>query len=92
MRRAFRGSECVLRLPVPTDRVVLSKYVEQAKRHVVETEKHLQQRRVALVDLERKGHMKAAERARKALSRFEALQAEFIADHNRLKKELADLH
>jgi len=71
------------------DRKMLREHLAMADRHVGEGERNLSEQRALVAELQRDGH--DAWLASKILRQFEALQAAFIEDCDRLRKELAQL-
>lgn len=69
------------------DRTVILEHLAQARRHVVQGERHIARQREIVAELERKGQDALA--ARDLLDSFEALQVLHIADRDRLEEELA---
>ncbi|WP_064686583.1 hypothetical protein [Rhizobium bangladeshense] len=71
------------------DRAMVERHLEQARRHISEGERHIlgQQNLIARLEL---GGMGTSEAAR-LLANFEDMQRLFIADLDRLEKQMAEL-
>lgn len=69
------------------NRTILIAHFEQAERHVREGRQHIDRQRRVVAELERDGH--PSEMSRELLDTFEQLQAQHVADRDRLAAELA---
>ena len=69
------------------DRAVIQEHLELANRHVADGEKHVARQKQILAELEREGH--DPEQARELLAVFEETLAIYVADRERLERELA---
>jgi hypothetical protein len=69
------------------DGKTLREHLAMADRHVGEGERNVSKQRALVAELQRDGH--DAWLASKILRQFEALQATFIQDRERLRRELA---
>lgn len=68
------------------DRAVWQEHLAQTERHIVEAEKRVARQREIVAELERDGHRTTAARGR--LAAFESLLAMYLADRQRLRREL----
>ena len=70
-------------------RPVLEEHLRQARKHVADGERHLTRQREIVADYERLG-LDVAE-AEWLLLQFEELQVMYVADRDRLEKQLASI-
>ena len=68
------------------DRALIGDHLAKAERHVDEGHRHVAHQREIVASLERDGN--DTTQARALLAQFEELQAMFIADRDRLLREL----
>ena len=70
------------------DRVTLKQHLALAEEHVAKSRKHIARQREFVADLERHGHTRVAEEAKRLLAQFLELDALHVAHRDRLKQEL----
>jgi hypothetical protein len=71
------------------DKDRLEEQLELAQKHVEKAKRHCVRQREIVEELERDGHHELAARARDFLRSFEEFHAQFVAERERLKAELA---
>jgi hypothetical protein len=67
---------------------MLEAHLAQADRHIAKGEENIARQRETLSELERDGHVDAARRARDLLAQFEDTLAMYVADRDRIRKQL----
>ena len=70
------------------DRVTLKQHLALAEEHVAKSRKHIARQREFVADLERHGHTRVAEEAKRLLAQFLELDVLHVAHRDRLKQEL----
>ena len=68
------------------DRAMIAEHLAQAERHVTLGERHVAEQRERVINLGQDGH--DATGAASLLSQFEELQAQHVADRDRVRREL----
>lgn len=69
-------------------RSMIRQHLTLAREHVAQGEKHVARQREIVAELDRDGHDAAL--ARQLLEQFERVQANHVADRDRLEKELGE--
>jgi hypothetical protein len=83
---APRGHEPVIQLILPMDRAILEEYLALVEGKIADVERHIARQRELIDQLERDRH--DTREATELLDQFEHLQAQHIADRDRLRQEL----
>ena len=76
-------------MPGPMDQEMLKRHLAEAEEHIATGDKNIARQRDLIAQLERDGHDTAS--ARTFLHEFEQLQAQHIAERERLLRELSEL-
>lgn len=71
------------------DRAMIERHLALAEEHVVQGEGHITRQREIVGEMERDGHVDAAQAARELLVTFEMTQRSHLGDRDRLRAELA---
>jgi len=72
------------------DRPILEQHLSLAEKHVAQGEQLVARQRELAAKLGRNGHETAAASARDLLTQFEEIQELYVADRDRLKRELSE--
>jgi hypothetical protein len=70
------------------DRAMILEHLAHARRHVAEAEQHLAHQREIIAEKERDGHDAAT--SRQLLDQFEQTYTMYVAERDRLEKELVE--
>jgi hypothetical protein len=71
------------------DRTTIRNHLEQARRHVADSERHIALQRQIVAEKERDGHDTSI--SRQLLGQFEQIYAMYLAERDRLEKELDEV-
>jgi hypothetical protein len=71
------------------DRAMIERHLALAEGHAIRGEGHIARQREIVAEMERDGHVDAAETARELLATFEETQKSHVEDRDRLRAELA---
>jgi hypothetical protein len=74
------------------DRQALQKQLTMAEKHVAQAERYRVRQREIIKELEQDGHIALAAEARTFLANFDNFHAQFAAERDRLKAELARMN
>jgi hypothetical protein len=78
----------ITRWPTMPDRAMTLEHLEQARRHVAEGERHIAHEREIIAEKERDGHDTST--SKQLLDQFEQIYAMYVAERDRLEKELVE--
>jgi hypothetical protein len=70
------------------DKATLEQHLALAEEHVAKSQKHIARQQELVAELERHGHTRVAEEARRLLTQFLELNVLHVAHRDRLKQEL----
>jgi hypothetical protein len=70
------------------DRKMILEHLVQARRHVAEAEQHIAHQREIIAERERDDHDTST--SKRTLDQFEQIYAMYVAERDRLEKELAE--
>ena len=71
------------------DRAMIERHLAQAEEHVTLGESHIVRQKQIVADMERDGHVEAAQIARELLETFESTQESHLGDRDRLRADLS---